>query len=139
MLLGAGGLIGFIALALWIWGLIDCITTDADLCRKLPKFAWIVVVVLLFDVGVVLWILLGRPVRKRWAPTAATDVGPPRRSKGVEDRTDFSAPVTDRRSAELDRRLAEWEARERHPSEPTTSPIDDAPDPDAGRHDRNDG
>jgi hypothetical protein len=54
---GVGGLVLF---ALWVFCLIDVITTDESLCRNLPKIWWIVVVVLLVDVGAVLWLVAGR-------------------------------------------------------------------------------
>ena len=124
MLLGAGGLVGLAALALWMWAIVDCITADASECRNLHKGVWLVIVIVLVDIGAILWILLGRPTSKRWAPTPGTDAGTPRRPVGLEDRADFGAPVTDRRSADLDRLLAEWEARGQHPSE-TQPPIGD--------------
>ena len=54
---GVGGLV---LVALWVFCLIDVITTDESLCRNLPKIWWVVVVLLLVDVGAVLWLVAGR-------------------------------------------------------------------------------
>ncbi|MEO6468315.1 MAG: PLD nuclease N-terminal domain-containing protein, partial [Acidimicrobiia bacterium] len=107
--------IGFIVVALWIWALIDCISTDRELIRNLPKGVWLIVVIILFDLGAILWLLLGRPANKHWrANTGPADYSSPRRPRGVEDRPQFSASdVTDRRSEELNRRLAAWEAAQK--------------------------
>jgi hypothetical protein len=55
---GAGGLLLF---ALWVFCLIDVITTDEYQCRNLQKTWWVLIVLLLFDVGAVLWLVAGRP------------------------------------------------------------------------------
>ena len=41
MLFEVEGVIGFLVIALWIWALVDCITTDAEQCRNLPKGVWL--------------------------------------------------------------------------------------------------
>ncbi|MGZ4674959.1 MAG: PLD nuclease N-terminal domain-containing protein [Acidimicrobiia bacterium] len=112
MLFELEGLVGVLVVGFWIWALIDCITTDAELCRNLPKAVWLIFVVLLFDLGAILWLLLGRPPRKHWRPVASpSDLRAPRRPIGVDDRIADDRPaISDRMSAELDRRLAEWEA-----------------------------
>ena len=119
MLFEIEGVIGFIVIALWIWALVDCITTDAELCRNLPKGVWLVIILLLFDIGSILWLLLGRPANKHWRPVTGSDYSGPRRAVGVEDRHGFDGSMSDRRSEELDRRLAAWEAEKgasEHPS-----------------------
>ncbi len=114
MLVPAGGALLLALLLLWLFALVDCISTEAVLCRNLPKLLWIVVIVVLPDVGAVLWLLFGRPVRRRWAPRP-TDFAEPRRPIAIEDSPRYGAVagVTDRRSAELDRQIEEWEARRR--------------------------
>ena len=112
MLFEAEGIIAFVLFALWIWALIDCISTDNELVRNLPKGVWLIIVIILFDLGAILWLLLGRPANKHWRPTTGpADYSAPRRPRGIEDRPQFAAgDVTDRRSEELNRRLAAWEA-----------------------------
>jgi hypothetical protein len=73
---------------------------------------WLILVILLPDVGSVAWLMLGRPQKARWHP-GSTRYSTRRRPIAVEDRPDFprpQAPITDRRSAELDRVLDRWEA-----------------------------
>jgi len=47
--------------AVWIFAIIDCIRSDADEVRGVPKGVWIVVLILLPLIGAVLWFALGRP------------------------------------------------------------------------------
>ena len=54
---GVGGLI---FLALWIFCIIDVITTPESRCRNLPKIVWLIIVILLIDVGSIAWLLGGR-------------------------------------------------------------------------------
>ena len=105
MLFEVGGIVGFLLIAFWIWALVDCISSDPAMVRNLPKFGWLVIVILLFDIGAVLWLLLGRPAqqalaahRVRRASTATS-----RRRTRARGRHPAAPEVTDRRSAELDR------------------------------------
>ncbi len=56
-----GGLVGFLLLVLWVFCIIDVITTDRAECRNLPKLLWLVIVLLVPDIGSILWLVLGRP------------------------------------------------------------------------------
>jgi hypothetical protein len=120
MLFEAEGIV-FVALFLfWLWALLDCIATDSALCRNLPKVVWIILVLILADIGAFAWLLLGRPERSSWRP-GSTDYSKPRRPIGLEDSPRYSATpsVTDRRSAELDEELAKWEREQAARAEPT--------------------
>lgn len=55
------GLMGLITLALWIFCLVDVVTTDASLCRNLPKGGWLLLVLLLPLIGSIVWLVAGRP------------------------------------------------------------------------------
>jgi hypothetical protein len=108
-----GGLLFLALIVFWLWALYDVITVDPSQVRNLPKVLWIAVVILLapfFAIGAVLWVLLGRPAR---SSTPARPGAPrrPRRAPEPEPDGDVHAKrvVTDRRSAELDRMLEEWE------------------------------
>ena len=59
------GAFGLVLLALWVFCLVDVITTDESLCRNLQKTWWVLIVLLLFDVGAVLWLVAGRPWQER--------------------------------------------------------------------------
>jgi len=134
-----GGLFGFLLLVLWIWALVDCIAAKSSEIRNLPKLVWLLIVVLLLDIGAVLWLLLGRPYARRQAdpalaaPAEATErpVRPRRRPAPPEEPAPRPYAITDRRSAELDRRLEAWE-RERELEQqfrepPAPEPGDDEP------------
>ncbi|RKN09785.1 PLD nuclease N-terminal domain-containing protein [Streptomyces radicis] len=56
-----------VPLALVIYALVDCITSDDEDIKHLPKLVWILLIVLGWVVGPVAWILVGR---KRGAPRA---------------------------------------------------------------------
>ena len=55
------GALGLVLFALWVFCLFDVVMTDASSCRNLGKMWWVLVVVLLADVGAVLWLVAGRP------------------------------------------------------------------------------
>jgi len=114
LLFGAEGVVLFLLLGFWIWALFDCISTDSARCRNLPKGVWLFLVLLLPAIGSLSWLLLGRPENAPWRP-GSTDYAAPRRPIAIEDHPGYSATpvVTDRRSAELDRRLDMWEAEQR--------------------------
>jgi hypothetical protein len=110
----AEGLVLLVIVAFWIWAILDVIATEAELCRNLPKGVWLILVLLLPDIGSLAWLLLGRPEKGAWRP-GSTDYSAPRRPIAYEDHPRYSATpeVTDRRSQELDSRLDEWEAEQR--------------------------
>jgi phospholipase D-like protein len=114
VLFEAGGVVFLALLALWLFALVDVITTPAAACRNLPKLLWIALVVLLPDLGSILWLLLGRP-RRAVRARRGTDYTQPRPPIAIEDHPQYTTitNVTDRRSAELDKQIEEWEANQR--------------------------
>jgi Phospholipase_D-nuclease N-terminal len=56
-----GGLVGIGFLVLWIYCIYDVITTDDAIVRHLPKLVWLIIVILVPDIGSLLWLGLGRP------------------------------------------------------------------------------
>lgn len=52
---------GLILLALWIFCVFDVITTDEHACRNLPKMAWLLIVLILPDIGSIMWLIAGSP------------------------------------------------------------------------------
>lgn len=56
-----GGFLGVVTLALWIFAVVDVITTDEGSCRNLPKFGWLILVLLFPLVGSIVWFVAGRP------------------------------------------------------------------------------
>jgi len=109
------GALGIALLALWLFCLIDVIVTDEYACRNLPKMLWLVIVLILPDVGSVLWLILGRP---RSAPTPAT--------MGARAPSSYVAPATNpdddeefmrqvRQRADEQRRRAREQSERRDP------------------------
>ncbi|MFB9721339.1 PLD nuclease N-terminal domain-containing protein [Planobispora longispora] len=96
-------LLGLALLAFWLYCLFDVITTPDEQARNLPKILWVLIVVLLFSVGALFWLLLGRPLGPRAPRTIfRDDSGPqprprPQAPKGPDDDPDFLK--------DLDRRL----------------------------------
>jgi hypothetical protein len=114
MLFDVGGLVTLFLVGFWIWSLIDCILTDARICRFLPKVAWILVILLLSDLGALLWLVIGRPDRPTRRLSRATTAAARPRPPAPDDipQPASNTVITDRRSAELDQMLAQWEAEQ---------------------------
>lgn len=55
------GVIGIALVFIWIYCLYDVFTTNDKLVRNLPKIAWFVIVLLIPDIGSILWLCFGRP------------------------------------------------------------------------------
>lgn len=59
--LAADGVVGLVLLAFWLYALYDAITTVEVHVRNLPKLAWVLIIIFLFEIGAAAWFLLGRP------------------------------------------------------------------------------
>jgi len=68
---------------LWLFGLIDCAKTDQDAARTLPKWAWLIIVILFGTFGSLAWLLAGRPKKVAVARNRPGRVLPP------DDNPDF--------------------------------------------------
>jgi hypothetical protein len=125
MLFFDGGF-GLLMLALWIYCIIDVITTPDGAVRNLPKMAWLLIVLILPDIGSIVWLVAGHP----WNSAATNPpykgnrgyaAAPPRaarRASNPDDDEEFLATV--RRRADEQRRRA----REAGGDQP---PANDAP------------
>jgi hypothetical protein len=60
-LLYLDGLFGVVTFGLWIFCLVDVITTDEASCRNLPKGLWLLLVLVVPLVGSIVWLVAGRP------------------------------------------------------------------------------
>lgn len=67
MLLIGDGVFGLILFGIWVFCIIDVITTPEAEMRNLPKIAWIFIVILLADIGALVWLIAGRT----WTPGSA--------------------------------------------------------------------
>jgi hypothetical protein len=61
---------GALLFALWVFCFIDVIVVDEYRVRNLPKTGWILIVLLLPDIGSIAWLVAGRPWDSR--PKTAT-------------------------------------------------------------------
>ena len=57
----ADGALGMVLLVVWVYCIFDAITSDAPAVRNLPKGVWVVLVIILSDIGSLLWLVAGRP------------------------------------------------------------------------------
>jgi hypothetical protein len=56
----ADGTLALVLLALWVFCLIDVITSSESDIRNLPKMAWLFIVLILPDIGSIVWLVAGR-------------------------------------------------------------------------------
>ena len=111
-----------VAVAFYVYALVDCILFSRARVRGLPKVAWVFIVLLFPVVGAVLWFLIGRGRKNARPQTIYRTVGP-------DDDPEFlgalrAEPVSDAKMRELEQQLAE---------------VDDDPEngkADSGRTDR---
>jgi len=113
------GLVG-VALLLWAYCIFDVLTTDTEGIRNLPKWLWLIIVVLFPDIGAMAWRMLGRPQKPGWRPsdTAARE----QRWAGGKPLPEPAAalpkapvaedPVITDSVAARDRMIAQWAAEE---------------------------
>jgi len=59
---------GLVVMALWIFCLIDVITTDEYACRNLGKTMWVILVFFLPVIGSIVWLVAGRPQAEKSMP-----------------------------------------------------------------------
>ena len=88
-----------VSIVFLVFCLIDCIQADQALIRNLPKWAWIVLIILLPLVGGVAWLIAGRP------PYNASSGTVPWRSTQTAGYPEYERPGPSRASAEIDDQL----------------------------------
>jgi hypothetical protein len=59
-----GGLFGVLTLGLWLFCLVDVVTTEDGDARNLPKFGWLLIVLFFPLVGSIVWLVAGRPATR---------------------------------------------------------------------------
>jgi hypothetical protein len=55
------GVLGLVVLGLWIFCLLDVISTDEYACRNLSKIWWLILVLFFPLIGSIAWLVAGRP------------------------------------------------------------------------------
>src|SRR3954470_16820726 len=117
------GALGLALLGLWIFCLIDVITTPEGDCRNLPKMAWLFIVLILPDIGSIIWLVAGRnwnqPANLPYKGNRGHAAAPPRRhATNPDDDEDFQAQL---------RARVEQQRRRAGGAQPETPPSDDRP------------
>jgi len=108
--------LSMLIIALMIFALVNIITRDDSQVKFMPKWVWVILVVLLPLIGSVLWFALGREYdgggprmprmpRTQGAPRTQPQA-PPAPVHPVDTRT------TEQQIADLDREIEEWRLRE---------------------------
>jgi hypothetical protein len=101
------GFLGIALLFLWIFCIFDVISSEPELVRNLPKLVWLLIVIIVPDVGSIAWLVLGRPRGAALSP-GATWPRPQRQRRtsgpvGPEDSPHFLKSIDEQR------RLKAWE------------------------------
>ncbi|HEV2888682.1 MAG TPA: PLD nuclease N-terminal domain-containing protein [Jatrophihabitans sp.] len=89
MLLKLGGLFFLVSVLFWLWAIFDSLTCDDKRVRNLPRWAWVVVILLFLELGALAWALFGRP--RGGQLVARGSQQPPHSSRpvGPDDDPDF--------------------------------------------------
>jgi hypothetical protein len=117
-----GGALGLVFLGVWIFCIIDVITTPDGQCRNLPRIAWLFIVILLVDIGSIAWLVAGRQWNgEQRRLLAGTPARPGQRLKASnpDDDEEFLASLRSR--AEEQRRRA----LEAKPRDEPERPLDE--------------
>jgi hypothetical protein len=123
MVIFDGGL-AFLAFAVWLFCIIDVITTPDGETRNLPKLVWLLIVIVLVDVGSIAWLVAGHNWggRSLVERSAAPDRARRTAATNPDDDEEFLARLR-ARAEEQRRRAREARPTERPDDEPPTSPA----------------
>lgn len=113
------GVAGVVALLVWVFCVFEAITADPARVRNLPKWAWVVLVVVLVDVGSFLWLVAGRPRGARPAAEPTRGIPPeydrPGRATAANPDDDAAFLAQLKARAEEQRAKAQEDARRADP------------------------
>lgn len=106
-------------LVLWVWSAFDVIRTEAERVRYLHKLVWLAFVVLVPALGVLSWLILGRPV------TIGSRLVPPPRpgAPAPDDSPEFLRRVDE--EIRRRRRAEQLRGERERPEEIPTEQIDE--------------
>ena len=125
-----GGILFLAALAIWLYAVLDSVSSDRTQVRRLPKGLWVAIVLLTFIVGAVAWLMYGRPRasaprrptlgssgRTAWPTRPGRDTAAPPEGlfgRGAgrpapDDDPEFLAGLDQRAAQEHEKLLGSWE------------------------------
>lgn len=108
-----------IVFALWVFCVIDVISSRDGEARHLPKVGWLLLVLLFPLVGSIAWLVAGRPVKPKQARGGTSAAFPeydrPGRAQGITPESDEEFLRRVRERAEEQRRMA---AEQNKPTDP---------------------
>jgi hypothetical protein len=98
-------------LALVVVALIDCLSVEEYEIRALPRFAWVLLILLFSPVGPIAWFVAGRPARAT-VPTVDDPLlyPTPGRAVAPDDDPEFLNQMAVRNRKEDEEMLRLWEA-----------------------------
>jgi len=118
------GIVALALLVLWIFCILDVISTEDVLCRNLPKYVWLLIVIILPDIGSIAWLLLGRPVGAGFRLGSQVGVyRPQKRAIGPEDSPDFLESIERKRLESWEQELRRREEELRRKKDEGDSPT----------------
>jgi len=128
MLLLDGGF-GLVLLGLWIFCIIDVITTEESRVRNLPKTLWLIIVLILPDIGSIAWLVAGHPWEPKSPPQTRMqreypEYDRPGRQPATNPEDDEAFLRQLRERADQQRRKAAEERREREQREAREKDLD---------------
>lgn len=107
------GLLFLIDLVMLVVALIDCLSTDEDRVRNLPKVAWVFIILLFSPVGWIAWFVAGRPqsvpAGGTWRPGAGFPERERPRSLAPDDDPAFLREIA-RTRRDDEQMFSKWEA-----------------------------
>ncbi|MBT2441704.1 PLDc_N domain-containing protein [Streptomyces sp. ISL-36] len=98
-------LIYILPLALTIYAFIDCLNTPEDEAKHLPKVVWVIIILLFWIVGPIVWFAAGKMRRTSVGGGSGTSA----RWVAPDDNPDFLKSLKDEKERD-EAVLKEWEA-----------------------------
>jgi hypothetical protein len=77
MFIRLGGVFTLVAVLVWLYAIFDALTAPPERVRRLPKAIWLIIVLLLLDIGAIAWFIWGRPRAESNAPRLQSPFGRP--------------------------------------------------------------
>ena len=115
-----------VEIALLVYSLFDCIQAEESEIRNLPRFAWLLLIIIVPVIGPIAWLVAGRPLRP--APWRTSALPRDRRPLAPDDDPSFLESI--KTSDDLhEQMLTEWEAQLRERERQLRERESDGPEP----------